>query len=146
MEIKGCILVRKLEQRDGIGQRSGLRWVAAEYLIEMPGQYVRRARITVNKEDLIRRFDALVGKYVNVSFDINANESNGRYFNELRAWGLMEYVPEHKTPTTTVAEMPTNGDPAVVAPQPTPEAANEETARPQIDPETGETHADGLPF
>jgi hypothetical protein len=142
MEIIGCILVRKLDQREGIGQRSGLKWVVAEYLIEMPGQFTRHARISVKKEELIRRFDALVGKNVNVSFDINANESNGRWFNELVAWGLMEYVTEHRTPVTTVADMPTNGDPAVI----TPEAANAETARPQIDPETGETHADGLPF
>ena len=136
MEIKGCILVRKLEQRDGIGQRSGLRWVAAEYLIEMPGQYVRRARITVNKEDLIRRFDALIGKYVNVSFDINANENNGHYFNELRAWGLMEYVTEHNTPTTTVAP-----DPASEA------ATKEQAASPATDQNAGEAEkGDDLPF
>lgn len=145
MEIKGCILVRKLEQRDGIGQRSGLKWVVAEYLVEMPGQYVRRARITVNKEDLIRRFDALIGKYVNVSFDINANESNGRYFNELRAWGLMEYVTEHNTPTTTVADMPTNGDPAVVTPEPSTKAAPA-TETPKESTEHTNEGGDDLPF
>lgn len=134
MEIKGCILVRKLDQRDGIGQRSGLKWVSADYLIEVPGQYVRHARMTVRKEDLIKRFDQLIGKNVNVSFDINAQEYRDRWINELMAWGIMEYVTEHKTPVTTVAPSPDGGTGSAPA---------------AAEPGTGDTPQqgnDGLPF
>lgn len=132
MEIKGCILVRKLDQRDGIGQRSGLKWVSADYLIEVPGQYVRHARMTVRKEDLIKRFDQLIGKNVNVSFDINAQEYKDRWINELVAWGIMEYVTEYRTPVTTVAQtqyVGTESAPAAAAAEPgtgdTPQQSND---------------------
>ena len=134
MEIKGCILVRKLDQRDGIGQRSGLKWVSADYLIEVPGQYVRHARMTVKKEDLIKRFDQLIGKNVNVSFDINAQEYKDRWINELVAWGIMEYVTEYRTPVTTVAQSQDGGTGSAPA---------------AAEPGTGDTPQqgnDGLPF
>ena len=134
MEIKGCILVRKLDQRDGIGQRSGLKWVSADYLIEVPGQYVRHARMTVRKEDLIKRFDQLIGKNVNVSFDINAQEYRDRWINELMAWGIMEYVTEYRTPVTTVAQ---------------PQDGGTGSAPAAAEPGTGDTPQqgnDGLPF
>ena len=134
MEIKGCILVRKLDQRDGIGQRSGLKWVSADYLIEVPGQYVRHARMTVRKEDLIKRFDQLIGKNVNVSFDINAQEYKDRWINELVAWGIMEYVTEYRTPVTTVAQSQDGGTGSAPA---------------AAEPGTGDTPQqsnDGLPF
>jgi hypothetical protein len=35
-----------------------------------------------------------VGKTVTVSFDIDAHEYEGKWFNELAAWGIMEYVPK----------------------------------------------------
>lgn len=134
MEIKGCILVRKLDQREGIGQRSGLKWVSADYLIEVPGQYVRHARMTVRKEDLIKRFDQLIGKNVNVSFDINAQEYKDRWINELMAWGIMEYVTEYRTPVTTVAQSQDGGTGSAPA---------------AAEPGTGDTPQqgnDGLPF
>ena len=40
----------------------------------------------------LARFDSLVGKTVTVSFDIDAHEYEGRWFNELNAWGVIEYM------------------------------------------------------
>jgi hypothetical protein len=33
---------------------------------------------------------------VTVSFDIDAHEFEGRWFNEIGAWGVMEYAPQHQ--------------------------------------------------
>ena len=137
MEVVGCILMQKLGEREGIGQRSGLKWRTAEYLVEIPGQYPRHIKFSVKKDDLIARFDQLMGKTVNVSFDINASEYQGKWYNELTAWGLMEYAVGHATPTTTVA------------PSPTPEAAkNDGTTGAQPDdlPFDKQPEDDGLAF
>ena len=59
----------------------------------------------------LSRFDSLVGKTVTVSFDIDAHEYEGRWFNELNAWGIMEYMNS----TQRQANMAAAGKPAVEA-------------------------------
>lgn len=93
MEVTG-ILVKKTSERDGVSKQSGMPWKIAEYLIEIPGQYPRHINFRVSDGQVGRlaRFDSLVGKTVTVSFDIDAHEYEGRWFNELNAWGVIEYV------------------------------------------------------
>lgn len=88
------ILVKKLGEREGVSQRTGVAWKQAEYLLDVPGQYIRHVKLDVRdgQQNRIARFDSMIGKTVTVSFDIDANEYQGRWFNELQAWGIMEYV------------------------------------------------------
>jgi hypothetical protein len=39
-------------------------------------------------EDRIKKFNVQQGQEVTVSFDIDAHEYNGRWFNEVRAWDV----------------------------------------------------------
>ena len=109
MEITG-ILVKKTGTREGVSSKSGLPWKMAEYLVEVPGQYPRHINFRVSDGQVGRlsRFDSLVGKTVTVSFDIDAHEYEGRWFNELNAWGIMEYVNS----TQRQANMAAAGKPA----------------------------------
>lgn len=93
MELTG-ILVKKVGEREGVSQRNGLPWKIAEYLVEVPGQYPRHTVFQVSDGQVgrIARFDSLIGKNVTVSFDLDAHEYNGRWFNDITAWGIMEYV------------------------------------------------------
>ena len=93
MEVTG-ILVKKTGEREGVSSRNGMPWKIAEYFIEIPGQYPRHINFKVSDGQVGRlaRFDSLVGKTVTVSFDIDAHEYKGRWFNELNAWGVIEYV------------------------------------------------------
>ena len=93
MEITG-ILMRKLGEREGVSQRTGVAWKSAEFLMEIPGQYPRHINFSVRdgQQQRIARFESLIGKTVTVSFDIDAHEYEGRWFNEIGAWGIMEYV------------------------------------------------------
>lgn len=93
MEVTG-ILVKKTSERNGVSKQSGMPWKIAEYLIEIPGQFPRHINFRVSDGQVGRlaRFDSLVGKTVTVSFDIDAHEYEGRWFNELNAWGVIEYV------------------------------------------------------
>ena len=93
MEITG-ILVKQIGIREGVSSRNGNPWKIAEYLLEVPGQYPRHINFRVSDGQVGRlaRFDSLVTKMVTVSFDIDAHEHEGRWYNEITAWGIMEYL------------------------------------------------------
>ena len=93
MEITG-ILVKQTGVRQGVSQKNGQPWKIAEYLVEIPGQYPRHINFRVSDGQVGRlaRFDSLVGKMVTVSFDVDANEHEGRWYNEINAWGVLEYI------------------------------------------------------
>ena len=97
MEITG-ILVKQTSLREGVSQKNGNPWKMAEYLVEIPGQYTRHINFRVSDGQVGRlaRFDSLVGKMVKVSFDIDAHEHEGRWYNEINAWGVIEYVTDDK--------------------------------------------------
>lgn len=93
MEVTG-ILIKKTNERNGISQQSCMPWRKAEYLVEIPGQFPKHINFSVSDGQVgrIARFESLIGKNVTVSFDIDAHEWQGRWFNELNAWGVVEYV------------------------------------------------------
>ena len=104
MEIIG-ILVKQVAVREGVSQRNGQPWKIAEYLLEVPGQYPRHINFRVSDGQVgrIARFDSLVGKTVTVSFDIDAREYEGRWFNEINAWGILEYIDSTRRAANMVA-------------------------------------------
>lgn len=95
MEITG-ILVKQVAIREGVSSRNGNPWKIGEYLLEVPGQYPRHVvfRVSDGQVGRMARFDSLVTKMVTVSFDIDAHEYEGRWFNEITAWGIMEYITQ----------------------------------------------------
>lgn len=99
MDIKG-LLKQKIGEKTGVSSRNGNPWKIAEYLVEIPGNYPKNVLVQVSdgQSQRIARFDSLVGKTVTVSFDIDANLYNGRWYNKLQAWGIMECPPEAPQP------------------------------------------------
>ena len=93
MEVTG-ILVKQIALREGVSKNNGNPWKIGEYLLEVPGQYARHINFRVSDGQVGRlaRFDSLIGKTVTVSFDIDAHEYEGRWFNEINAWGILEYI------------------------------------------------------
>ena len=98
MEITG-IIIQKLGESSGTSAKTGMPWRNAEFLMEIPGEYKRHINFKVRdgQYNLIARFEALIKKTATVSFNIEAHEANGRWFNEVRAWGVLEYKPEQIT-------------------------------------------------
>ena len=104
MEITG-IIIQKLGESSGTSARTGMPWRNAEFLVEIPGEYKRHINFKVRdgQYNLIARFEALIGKTATVSFNIEAHEATGRWFNEVRAWGVLEYKPEQLTVEQSMA-------------------------------------------
>ncbi len=129
MEITG-LLVKQTTVREGVSKTTGNPWKAAEYLVEIPGQYPRHInfRVTDGQVGRIARFDGLVGKMVTVSFDLDAHEFEGKWYNEPTAWGVKEYI-DQTTLQANIAAAQAKDNPAEATDQ-------------QSDGDKG----DGLPF
>lgn len=85
MELSGKIIAA-LPARAGTSSRTGNQWKSQDFVIETHDQYPRRCVFTVFGEDRLKEFNIEVGKEMTVSFDLDAHEYNGRWFNDIRAW------------------------------------------------------------
>lgn len=88
MELIGKI-IQTLEERGGISARTGAEWRLASYVLEtVSDRYPRKMVFEVFGTDKIQQFNIQVGEMVRVSFDIDAHEYNGRWYNSIRAWNV----------------------------------------------------------
>lgn len=91
MEITGKIIA-VLPERTGMSSRTGTEWKSQEFVIETHDQFPRKCVFTVLGSDRLAQFAIQVGEELTVSFDIDAHEWNGRWFNDIRAWKVDRVV------------------------------------------------------
>jgi len=84
MELSGKVIA-VLEPKSVVS-RTGNEWKVQEYVIETHDQYPRKMCFDVFGADKIEQFHIQAGEEITVSFDIDAREWNGRWFNSIRAW------------------------------------------------------------
>lgn len=87
MDLTGKVIAI-LPANSGVSQRTGNPWMSQEYVIEVPGQYPKKCMFRIFGEDRIKQFNIQMGEDITVSFDIDAHEYNGRWFNEIRAFNV----------------------------------------------------------
>lgn len=85
MEIQGKVIA-VLPERSGVSARG--EWKSQTYVIETQEQYPKKMAFDVFGADRIASFSIHSGEVINVSFDIDAHEYQGRYFNQIRAWNV----------------------------------------------------------
>jgi len=85
MEITGKIIAA-LEPKSGTSPRTGNPWMSQEYVIETHDQYPRRCCFRVFGEEKIKNMNIQAGEELTVSFDIDAREYQGRWYNDISAW------------------------------------------------------------
>ena len=122
MELTGKIIA-VLPANSGVSQRTGNPWMSQEYVIEVPGQYPRKCVFRIFGEERIKQFKIQNGEDVTVSFDIDAHEYNGRWFNQVSAYNVSRPAsPNGAVPPTTPESPKVDDSPA------------------------GDSEGDGLPF
>ena len=116
MEITGIVRYA-LEMRSGVSSRTGNPWASKDYVLEIPGQYTRHLVFTVFGEERIKEFALRKDETVTVSFDIDASEYQGKWYNKVTAWKVdrvagmqpVQQVPPQQIPpqqTTQYAASP----------------------------------------
>ena len=146
MDITGRIIA-VLPERSGVSQRNGSEWRVASYVLETQEQYPKKICFEVFGADRIQNFNIQAGEMMTVSFDVDAHEYNGRWFNTIRAFrvdrnmqaGAPAGMPHEAAPAAPFGAAPAAPaapfGPAAAAPAPdvTPfggEAADEDSQLP----------------
>lgn len=124
MELQGKVIA-VLPERSGVSARG--EWKTQDYVIETHDQYPRKMVFNVFGADRIAQFAIKAGEEITVSFDIDAHEYQGRWFNSIRAWNIQRI--------DAAASQAASPVPAADAQAPFPPAA-----------QTEEESADDLPF
>lgn len=139
MEIQGKIIAA-LEPRGGVSNRTGNEWKSQEFVIETHDNYPKKCVFRVFGADRLANFNIQVGEELLVSFDIDAHEWQGRYFNDITAWKV-----ERVDPNAAQAAGPAPSaqpQPAPFPPQSASMGGNQEAFPPAGDGGS----ADDLPF
>ena len=90
MELAGKVIA-VLEPRGGVS-KTGNEWKVQEYVIETHDQYPKKMCFDVFGADKIAQFNIQAGEELNVFFDVDAREWNGRWFNSIRAFDVRQIV------------------------------------------------------
>lgn len=137
MELQGKVIAA-LPARSGTSARG--EWKAQDFVIETHESFPKKLVFSVFGQERLERFNIQIGQEINVFFDIDAHEWNGRWFNSVRAYDIRQTNP---------AEI------GAMAPQPAPYAAPQQpmgaapqqapAPQPSADP-LGGSSEDDLPF
>jgi len=114
MEITGKIIA-VLEPRKGTSSRTGSEWICGQYVLETMDQYPRKLFFEVFGADRMQQFNIQMGEVMTVSFDIDAREYQGRWFNGVRAFRV-----DRNVQTAPVAAAPVAPDTAPFGGAPVP--------------------------
>lgn len=129
MELQGKVIA-VLPARSGVSARG--EWKSQSFVIETHDSFPRKMVFDVFGEERLTRFNIQLGQEVNVSFDIDAHEYNGRWFNNIRAFDVRLVDPN------TISAAP--------AAQATP-AAPQQPANAPFPPQPEQSNSDDdLPF
>lgn len=138
MELTGKIIA-VLPERGGTSSRTGSEWKAQSFVLETVNeQFSRKFVFDVFGTDRLAQFAIKEGEVMTVSFDIDAHEYNGRWFNDIRAWKVDRNVTAQPAAPAQPGAAP---QPAYApASQPAPQPAYPQPQAP------GDNSADDLPF
>jgi hypothetical protein len=132
MDLQGKIIA-VLPERSGVSARG--EWKAGSFVLETHDQYPKKMVFDVFGAERLSQFAIKAGEELIVSFDIDAHEYQGRWFNSIRAWNVQRVDAAAAQAAAPVAAAP-------VAPAPAPaDGAN----APFPAQSEGES-ADDLPF
>ena len=90
MELQGKVIA-VLPEKSGVSARG--EWKAQSYVIETHEQYPKKLCFDVFGADRLAQFNIQSGEELLVSFDLDAHEYNGRWFNSVRAWNVQRVDP-----------------------------------------------------
>ena len=137
MDIQGKI-INALEPRTGTSARGD--WKVQSFVVETHDAYPKKMVFDVFGEDRLNRFNIQIGQEVMVSFDIDAHEYNGRWYNSIRAFDVRQVDP------ASVGAAPA-AQPAPFAPAPAQPATQAAAPFPPAQPAAAEGEStDDLPF
>ena len=127
MELQGKVIA-VLPERSGVTARG--EWKAQSFVIETHEQYPKKLCFDVFGADRLAQFNIQSGEELLVSFDLDAHEYNGRWFNSVRAWNVQRVDPNAVAGAMAGMQPGAPFPPMGAAPMGAPAAAPAATAQP----------------
>ena len=110
MEITGKIIV-VMPAREGVSQSSGNPWKSQEYVIETQEMHPKKCCFGVFGAEKIQQFNIQLGEMLTVSIDINANEYQGRWYNQVRGWKVVRVPAQGQGQQQPAEQAPAQAQP-----------------------------------
>ena len=112
MEVKGKI-IQKFELQSGTS-KAGNQWKKQNYLLETLDSFPRKIYFDFFG-DRADQFPLNVGDLINLSFDIECREYQGRYYTDIRGWKA-EKIDEATAAPQATQTLAASTAPAPIAP------------------------------
>lgn len=119
MEIEGMI-IKDLGMFEGTSKSTGNIWRKHEWILETPGQFPKKVKITAFGDRALN-INLETGKYYSVSVDIESREFQERWYTDVRVFNYRPIeAPAAAQPfqPAPAATAPTFAQPAAAAPAP----------------------------
>lgn len=126
MDVVGKIIAA-LPPKSGTSQSTGKPWQVNAYVLQTNEQTPKNIAFDVFGAERVEQYNLKVGDMVTVSIDIDAHEYNGRWYNQIRAWNVVNHASAAQ-PTSQQAPPPTPQSGALFPQPPAPGAQPVPTA------------------
>lgn len=100
MDVVGKIIAA-LPPKSGTSQSTGKPWQVNTYVLQTNEQTPKNIAFDVFGADRVEQYNLKVGDMVTVSIDIDAHEYNGRWYNQIRAWNVVNHASAQQAPPPT---------------------------------------------
>lgn len=88
MEITGKIIA-VLPPKQGVSQSTGNAWMCQDYVLETQEMYPKKVCFNVFGAEKMQEMNIQLGETLTVSLEINANEYQGKWYNQVRGWKVV---------------------------------------------------------
>lgn len=123
MDVVGKIIAA-LPPKSGTSQSTGKPWQVNTYVLQTTEQTPKNIAFDVFGAERVEQYNLKVGDMVTVSIDIDAHEYNGHWYNQIRAWNIVNHASAGQS-AAQQAPPPTPQQPASGA-QPTSSAGTDQ--------------------
>lgn len=126
MDVVGKIIAA-LPPKSGTSQSTGKPWQVNAYVLQTNEQTPKNIAFDVFGAERVEQYNLKVGDMVTVSIDIDAHEYNGRWYNQIRAWNVVNHASAQQSAAQQVPP-PTPQSGALFPQQPAPGAQSAPSA------------------
>lgn len=120
MDVVGKIIAA-LPPKSGTSQSTGKPWQVNAYVLQTNEQTPKNIAFDVFGAERVEQYNLKVGDMVTVSIDIDAHEYNGRWYNQIRAWNVVNHASAQQ-PAAQQVPPPTPQSDTLFPQQPAPGA------------------------
>ena len=82
-------IIAVLPPKQGVSQSTGNAWMCQDYVLETQEMYPKKVCFNVFGAEKIQEMNIQLGEMLTVSLEINANEYQGKWYNQVKGWKVV---------------------------------------------------------